>query len=237
MFGIEPSSSSVSRTYFVSQSAPRHLAIIMDGNRRWAARQGLPARDGHRAGARMAVRIVRAAARREIECLTLFAFASANWRRKSSEIEAIFRLAEDVLDELSTACVEQSVRVRLLGRTDRLPRRLARGLERLSSDTAGGQRVLRIALDYSSREAIVAAARKWRDGDDRTAFERRLTGGVPPVDLLIRTGGEQRLSDFLLYECAFAELHFTPRLWPDFDEAALAEAFDWYGRRQRRFGR
>ena len=184
----------------------------------------------------MAVRIVRAAARWQIECLTLFAFASANWRRARSEVRSIFTLAEDVLDDLSAACVDQSVRVCVLGRTDRLPSRLVGGLERLTRETSSGKRTLRIALDYSSRDAIVAAARGLRVGDDRAAFERRLTGGVPPVDLLIRTGGEQRLSDFLLYECAFAELHFSPRLWPDFDEAALAEAFAWFGRRQRRFG-
>jgi len=218
------------------QSTLRHLAIIMDGNRRWAARHGRPARDGHQAGARMAVRIVRAAAPWQIEFLTLFAFSSANWRRTSSEVRSIFTLARQVLDDLSAACVEQGVRVCLLGRTDRLPPRLVRRLERLTRDTTSGKRTLRIALDYSSQDAILAAASGWRDGDDRAAFERRLTGGVPPVDLLIRTGGEQRLSDFLLYECAFAELHFSPRLWPDFDEAALAEAFAWFGRRQRRFG-
>jgi undecaprenyl diphosphate synthase len=184
----------------------------------------------------MAVRIVRAAARWQIECLTLFAFASANWRRTRSEVQSIFTLAEHFLDDLSAACVDHGVRVCLLGRTDRLPPRLVRRLERLTRDTTSGKRTLRIALDYSSQDAIVAAASGWRDGDDRAAFERRLTGGAPPVDLLIRTGSEQRLSDFLLYECAFAELHFSSRLWPDFDEAALAEAFAWFGRRQRRFG-
>ena len=184
----------------------------------------------------MAVRIVRAAARWQVECLTLFAFASANWRRAPSEVQSIFTLADHVLDDLSAACAEQSVRVCLLGRKDRLPSRLVRGLEQLARDTTSGRRTLRVALDYSSQDAILAAASGWRDGDDRAAFERRLTGGAPPVDLLIRTGGEQRLSDFLLYECAFAELHFSPRLWPDFDEAALAEAFSWFGRRHRRFG-
>lgn len=184
----------------------------------------------------MAVRIVRAAARWQIECLTLFAFASANWCRAPTEVRSIFTLAEHVLHDLSAACADEDVRVCLLGRTDRLPPRLVRGLERLTRDTASGKRTLRIALDYSARDAIVAAAGGWREGDDRSAFEQRLTGGAPPVDLLIRTGGEQRLSDFLLYECAFAELHFSPRLWPDFDEAALTEAISGFGRRQRRFG-
>ncbi|HEX7037427.1 MAG TPA: polyprenyl diphosphate synthase [Pseudomonadales bacterium] len=225
-----------SSTDFASQSTPRHVAIIMDGNWRWPARRGRPARDGHRAGVRTAVRIVRAAARTRIECLTLFAFSSANWRRAPSEVGALFALAERALGELAATCVDRNVRVCVLGRTDRLPPGLARGLERLARETSRGERMLRIALDYSSREAIVRAASGWRDGDDRAAFEQRLTGGAPPVDLLIRTGGEQRLSDFLLYECAFAELFFSPRLWPDFDEAALAEALAWFGGRQRRFG-
>lgn len=219
-----------------SQSSLRHLAIIMDGNRRWAGHHRLPARDGHRAGARMAVRIVRATASREIDCLTLFAFASANWRRSPREVESIFSLAEHVLDELSAACVDNDVQVCVLGRTDRLPRRLRARLDRLIRNTSDGQRRLRIALDYSSRDAIVSAASACRGRDDRLEFEQQLTGGVPPVDLLIRTGGEQRLSDFLLYECAFAELHFSPRLWPDFDETALAEAIAWFDTRQRRFG-
>lgn len=225
-----------SPTDFASQSSLRHLAIIMDGNRRWAARRGRPASDGHRAGAQTAVRIVRAAARWQFECLTLFAFAAANWRRSRTEVRAIFTLAERVLDDLHEACIEQDVRIGLLGRTDRLPARLVRRLERLTAATAQGRRTLRIALDYSAQDAIVAAASGWQEGDDRSAFERRLAGGAPPVDLLIRTGGEQRLSDFLLYESAFAELFFSTRLWPDFDAAALAEAIAWYDGRQRRFG-
>lgn len=211
------------------------MAIVMDGNRRWAARRGRPARQGHRRGARAAVAVVRAAARFDIDCLTLFAFASANWRRPAAEVDAIFDLAAQALRQVAAACVEKDVRVTLLGRLDRLPARLRDGLLRLVRETAGGRRWLRLAIDYSSRDAILAAAWACRAGD-RADFERRLGGGAPPVDLLIRTGGERRLSDFLLYECAFAELYFSELLWPDFDATAFGDAVDWFHGRERRFG-
>jgi len=229
-------------------SPVRHLGIIMDGNRRWASRRGLPASLGHRAGVAAARRVVESLRRREVPFVTLYAFSSDNWRRSSDEVGAIFGVLDGYLTNEIDQLVDQRVRVQVIGRRDRLPSRTRRLVETAEARTeAGGAMLLRLAVDYSSRDAIVAAAQAYgeRCGQepalDRDAFARLLgeverSPGVPDIDLMIRTSGEQRLSDFCLWECAYAELYFCDALWPDFGEGALTLALDAYSARQRRFG-
>jgi undecaprenyl diphosphate synthase len=219
-----------------------HVAIIMDGNGRWATRRGLPRTAGHRAGVETVRRVVESAPELGIATLTLFAFSSDNWRRPTAEVEALMWLLEAYLRSEVHRLVESGVRLSVIGRRDRLARRLVRqieGAERLSAE--GSKLHLRVALDYSAREAIVRAAARWEGGlppsleqFGRLVSEPQSCGG--PVDLLIRTGGEKRLSDFLLWESAYAELWFSDLMWPEFDTAALASAVADFRRRDRRFG-
>ena len=216
-----------------------HVAIIMDGNGRWAEARGLPRTAGHRAGATAVRRVVEAAPPLEIGVLTLYAFSSDTWKRPGPEVSALMRLLEHFLRTEVAACVENRVRVEVLGRRDRLPARVQDAIAAAEHATAAGSALrLRLAVDYSSRDAIVRAAA--HAPHSRAELARHLDPAaalpVPDVDLLIRTGGEQRLSDFLLWESAYAELYFTDLAWPDFDGAALAAAVAELGRRQRRFG-
>lgn len=220
---------------FVLQSTPKHVAVIMDGNRRWARARGMPAAAGHRRGAETLEALLPVVARTPIETLTLFGFAAANWQRPRSEVAALMHLAEATLLRCASACAAQDIAVEVIGRRDRLPDALVGAIERAERDTVGGSRCLRVALDYSSRAAILSAARTAGSGDPG-AFSAAF-GRVADVDLMIRTGREQRLSDFLLWECAFAELYFPDVLWPDFDEQQFMQALAWYARRERRFGR
>jgi undecaprenyl diphosphate synthase len=214
---------------------PEHVAIIMDGNRRWARRRGLPGSAGHRAGLNALEALIPAVREEGIHNLSLFGFASANWRRSGPEVNQLMRLAEEAIDRFVPRCVREGIRIEVIGRRDRLPGSLVAAIERATEVTAQAERTLRVALDYSSRAAIVDAAAGLTSEDDPRAFAERL--GVGDVDLLIRTGKEQRLSDFLLWECAFAELYFPDLYWPEFDAGALAEAISWYRARDRRFGR
>jgi undecaprenyl diphosphate synthase len=214
-----------------------HVAIIMDGNGRWALERGLPRSAGHRAGAKAVDRIVEAAVRAKVATLTLYAFSAANWGRPEPEVRALFALLGRYLQQQTPRCLEQSIRLEIIGRRDRLSPRLIEAIEHSESITAHGSGMrLRIAVDYSAQQSILDTCRRMATlGDiDRAQFIQSLG---PDVDLLIRTGGEQRLSDFLLWECAYAELHFEQQYWPDFDAHAFNEALDNYGRRQRRFGR
>ena len=210
-----------------------HIGIIMDGNGRWALGRGLPRFAGHEAGVETVRRIVEAAPDLGVGILTLFAFSSDNWRRPTAEIDALMRLMAVYLQKETRRCIEQGVRVEVIGRRDRLAPSLAAAIARAEAATAGGRTLwLRIAVDYSGRDAILAAARALSDVS-RDAFDRTLG---PPVDLLIRTGGERRLSDFLLWESAYAELLFTRVMWPDFGPADLAAAVRDFRSRERRFG-
>jgi undecaprenyl diphosphate synthase len=225
-----------------------HIAIIMDGNGRWATQRGLPRTAGHIEGAKAVRATVEMAARAKIRTLTLYAFSSANWSRPSTEISALMRLFGQYLFTETRRCVEQSIRVNIIGRRDRLGENLLKSIEQSERSSAGGTGMhLRIAVDYSSQHSIVQAAqlaaREAGAGDlSGEHFHRLLqevdhsNGSVGAVDLLIRTGNERRLSDFLLWECAFAELHFSECLWPDFDEQRFKCALEDYGGRQRRFG-
>jgi undecaprenyl diphosphate synthase len=224
-----------------------HVAIIMDGNGRWAARRGLPRTAGHVHGARAVRRIVESAARANITTLTLYAFSSDNWGRPPTEVAALLRLLRRYLIGETRYCAENLVRVNVIGRRDRLSPELLRAIELSERTTAQGSRLhLRIAVDYSARHSILQTARRSPPGSadvEPTDFVRLMDEvnhsalSVPDVDLLIRTGGEKRLSDFLLWECAYAELYFTDCLWPDFDEQGLHQALRDYAGRQRRYGR
>jgi len=205
----------------------------MDGNGRWALGRGLPRQAGHRAGVETVNRIVAAAPETGIGILTLFAFSSDNWRRPPAEVDALMGLLARYLEKESERLVRNSVRLEVIGRRDRLHPALCRAIANTEGATAGGTRLwLRIAFDYSARDAILTAARRVASLS-RESLEHALG---PPVDLLIRTGGERRLSDFLLWECAYAELVFSTRMWPDFSAADLAAAVRDFRGRNRRFG-
>ena len=205
----------------------------MDGNGRWAVARGLPRIAGHKAGVETVRRVVEAAPDAGVAVLTLFAFSSDNWRRPAAEIDALMRLMAFYLDRETTRCIEQGVRVEVIGRRDRLDPLLVRAIARTEAATAEGRVLrLRIAVDYSGRDSILAAARGLTDLS-RDAIDTSLG---PPVDLLIRTGGERRLSDFLLWECAYAEFLFLRTMWPDFGPVDLASAIRDFRGRDRRFG-
>lgn len=218
----------------------------MDGNGRWATQRCLPRTAGHRAGAKVVDAVVASAARRGIDTLTLYAFSSDNWNRPPTEVNALFALLRRHLLTQTQRCLERSIRMNIIGRRDRLGtglRQLIEHSERATADCSGMH--LRIAIDYSAQHSLLETCRRLRlEPDvDKSRFVERLAEvdhavvPTPNVDLLIRTGGEKRLSDFLLWECAYAELHFVESLWPDFGEPAFEEALAEYARRDRRFGR
>lgn len=217
-----------------------HTAIIMDGNGRWAERRGLPRTAGHRAGAKAVRRIVEAATRGPIDILTLYAFSSDNWSRPPQEVASLMRLLKRYLVSETARCLDNGVRLSVIGRRDRLSADLVRTIENTERLTAGGAKLnLRLAVDYSARAAIARAAARAQSPE---RFEKELAAAVhsnveAPVDLLIRTGGERRLSDFMLWESAYAELVFVDTYWPDFDEAAFDASLREFARRDRRFGR
>jgi undecaprenyl diphosphate synthase len=224
-----------------------HVAIIMDGNGRWATRRGLPRVAGHRAGVEAVRHIVEHAPDAGVCRLTLYAFSSDNWNRPATEVESIFWLMRAYLRLETKKLKQQGVKLQVIGRRDRLPKTLLRAIEQAEFATCDGQRLhLRVALDYSSRDAITRAFSNVANATTlnaaqapdllRNAVAEALTADSGNVDLLIRTGGEKRLSDFLLWESAYAELLFTDRMWPDFSSTDLDAALQEFHRRQRRFG-
>ncbi len=218
-----------------------HVGIIMDGNGRWATRRGLSRLRGHEAGVETIRRIVEAAPRQGIGTLTLYAFSTDNWRRPKTEVAALMALLRFYLGSEVQSLVKNGVRLAVIGRRDRLPEGIAAAIARAEEATHAGEVLhLRIAVDYSARDAILNAAAKAAalTSLTREAFSQLVTGeaGLRDVDLIIRTSGEKRLSDFLLWEGAYAELHFTERMWPEFDADDLAEALASFHRRERRFG-
>jgi undecaprenyl diphosphate synthase len=222
-----------------------HIGIIMDGNGRWAQRRGLPRSAGHVEGARAVNEIVETARRAAIRALTLYAFSSDNWRRPTAEVSALMRLLRRYLMTETRRCIEQSIRINIVGRRDRLSTSLVRAIEqseRLTAECTGMH--LRIAVDYSAQHSILEAARRAASNQsfDVQRFQELLdevdhsAAPAGAVDLLIRTGAERRLSDFMLWQCAYAELYFADCMWPDFDAAGFRAALDYYAGRQRRFG-
>ena len=227
-----------------STFAGPHVAMIMDGNGRWATAHGLSRSAGHEAGLRTARDIVEAAVREGVGTLSLYAFSSDNWKRPTAEVTALMRLFRRALLGEAKRCLENGVRLSILGRRDRLPTSLRHTIEQVETLTATGARMhLRVAVDYSSRDAMLRASAKVRgEAISREAFTELLGrvdhDAVPAcdVDLVVRTGGEQRLSDFLLWECAYAELIFVQKMWPEFEASDLAEALADFRSRNRRFG-
>jgi len=218
-----------------------HVGIIMDGNGRWAKRQRLSRLRGHEAGVEAIRRVVEAAPKQGVGTLTLYAFSSDNWRRPKAEVSALMQLLRFYLASEVEALVRNGVRLTVIGRRDRLPSGIADAINRAEAATADGDVLhLRIAVDYSARDAILNAAAKAASLREltREAFSSLVTGepGMRDVDLVIRTSGEQRLSDFLLWESAYAELHFTKTMWPDFGEDELRQALASFHGRERRFG-
>lgn len=228
---------------------PGHVAIILDGNGRWAHQRGLPRTQGHEHGAGAVRTAVRGCHDRGVGCLTLYAFSVNNWSRPKEEIDALMRICTEFAESERTDLVRRGIRVRIVGELDDVPTRTRRAMERLIDDTAGGAAMtLALALNYGGRRDMVNAIRalaiQARAGlvmpeeIDETSLRSFLTTSeLPDPDLIIRTGGERRLSDFLLFEAAYAELFFTETFWPDFDETTLDEALDAYARRQRRYGK
>ena len=222
-----------------------HVAINMDGNGRWALARGLPREQGHLAGASAVRRTVECASSFGITTLTLYAFSSDNWRRPEGEVENLMFLLEKYLDAECDNLTASGVRFNVIGRRDRIPASLGHSIAHVEARTGNGTALhLRVAIDYSAREALLAAAGRVANGQPPTRpdFERSLCDaihapyGTRDVDLLIRTGGEQRLSDFLLWESAYAELFFTDVPWPEFCESDLAKAVQAFAARDRRYG-
>jgi undecaprenyl diphosphate synthase len=224
---------------------PRHVAIVMDGNRRWARLHGLSEGEGHSAGVDAIRPIVEHCADLGIEALSIYAFSRENWSRDESEVHTLFALLEAAIRRETPDLVRQGVRVRILGRLEELPDQTRASVAEALSATAEGRRMtLNVAFNYSGRSEIVDAVRRAvadglrPDQVDEEAIRTRLyTADGPDLDLLIRTGGEQRISNFLIWQAAYAELYFTDVLWPDFAPATLDAALAEFARRTRRFGR
>jgi undecaprenyl diphosphate synthase len=217
-----------------------HVGIIMDGNGRWATRRGMPRIAGHRAGVGALKRVVEHAPDVGVRALTVYAFSSDNWARPAAEVQGLFWLMRAFLRLETERLRQKGVRVQIIGRRDRLPAAVLREVDRTEFVTAAGRRLLlRVAIDYSAREAIARAAAT-ADGPcaelARARIQHELAREAGEVDLLIRTGGEKRLSDFLLWESAYAELYFTECMWPEFGAAELDAALEEFRHRERRFG-
>ena len=224
---------------------PRHIAIIMDGNRRWAKARGLVEMEGHAAGVEAIREVIRHAVRRGVEVLSLYAFSRENWARSDEEVGYLFFLLAEVIRNETEELKAQGARVRLLGRIEELPLETRTSIQQALDATAGGRRLqLNIAFNYSGRTELVDATRRLvgrglgpDEIDEDVLAESLYTAGLPDPDMVIRTGGDQRLSNFLIWQAAYAEIYFCPILWPDFGPDALDEAIIEFAGRQRRYGR
>ena len=231
--------------FLPAEDLPRHVAIIMDGNRRWARLHDKPEIEGHAAGVEAIREILRHAVRRGVRVMTLYAFSRENWARSDDEVTGLFGLLEAAVRSETEELRHQGVRVRLLGRLDELPDATRDSIGEALDATADGDRLtLNIAFNYAGRtelvdavRGLVAAGTPPESIDEATVGAALYTAGLPDPDLVIRTGGEQRLSNFLIWQSAYAELYFCEALWPDFGPTAFDEALLEFARRQRRFGR
>ncbi len=239
-----PQSRSGSSPQGLPERIPRHVAIIMDGNGRWARARGLPRTAGHRAGAENLRRVLEAVAEFGIEILTIYAFSTENWKRPEQEIHDLFGLIDRMIDSELDKLVEQGIRVRHIGRKEGLPRQLVAKIHKAEELTrANSSLILNVALNYGGRAELVDAIRKIVSlGIPAESISEDLvstylgTAGLPDPDLIIRTAGEMRLSNFLIWQAAYAEFYSTPTYWPDFDREELLKALQDYARRERRFG-
>ena len=224
---------------------PRHVGIIMDGNGRWAEQRGLPRLEGHRKGSDSVREVTRAARRLNLPALTLYAFSSQNWLRPPEEVSGLMDLLRDYLARERPEIMENGIRLHAIGELDKLPSRVRDPLEELRAESANNDKmILTLALSYGGREEIIAMARRIAEDQlrpeqiDAKAVEDRLwTVGLPPLELVVRTSGEVRVSNFLLWQLAYSEIHLTETLWPDFGELDLLLALDDFQRRERRFGK
>ena len=224
---------------------PQHVAIIMDGNGRWAQKRGMPRLEGHKEGGHNARRVVETFLEYRIPYLTLYAFSTENWNRPRKEIEGLFRLLEEKLNEGDEVAREKKIKVRHLGKMEGLPRKIQKRIEEVVEQTKNNTGLtLCLAFNYGGRDEIVEATRRMVRAKfnatkiNETTFKAHLyTEGIPDPDLIIRTGGEMRLSNFLIWQSAYAEIYFTPVLWPDFDQKETEKALSAYIKRQRRYGR
>ncbi len=231
-----------------SREGPRHIAIIMDGNGRWAARRGLPPSAGHKAGVERIRDLISACKDRGVEALTLFAFSSENWQRPPKEVELLMSLFYSYLRKEARRMAEEGVRLRVIGRRDRLSERLQRAITEAEDITRdGNQGNLVIAADYGGQwdianaarqlaEQVAAGEREANSINEQTLAEYVQLADLPPVDLLIRSSGEQRISNFILWQAAYSEFYFTDTLWPEFGEVELDAAIAAYSQRHRRYG-
>jgi undecaprenyl diphosphate synthase len=240
---VEPTLLESLREKVRSRPLPRHVAIIMDGNGRWAEARGLPRIEGHREGSEAVRAVTREARNVGVEALTLYAFSAQNWARPPDEVAALMQLLAEFLDSERAEIMENAIRLRAIGDLERLPSFVAERLDRLTRESAPNDGMtLTLALSYDAREEIAQAARRAAEAARGGAFgaadiEARLyTAGLPALDLLVRTSGERRISNFLLWQCAYAELAFTEVLWPDFRELELLESVAEFQTRERRFG-
>jgi undecaprenyl diphosphate synthase len=237
------------RQRILTRPVPRHVAIIMDGNGRWATRRGLPRAAGHGEGVKSLRSVVRAAGELGVQFLTIYAFSSENWHRPPTEVSTLMRLLERSIERELPELMERNVRFRAIGRPDGVPPRVAAGIRRLVETTAGNTGLtLLMAFNYGGRDEMVDAVRalarevergalRPEDIDEARVARALYTDGIPDPDLLIRTSGEQRLSNFLLWQIAYTELWMTPTLWPDFGAREFCVAIAEFQQRNRRFGR
>ena len=231
--------------HFTIESLPQHVAIIMDGNGRWAQKRGLQRLEGHKQGGLNARQVVEIFREYNIPYLTLYAFSTENWNRPKEEIEGLFKLLEEKLDEGDEIAREKKIKVRHLGRLEGLPRKIRKRIMKTVKETENNNGMtLCLAFNYGGRSEIIEAVQRIIHNKidakkiDESVFSKHLyTESIPDPDLIIRTGGEMRLSNFLTWQSAYAEIYFTPVLWPDFDRKEIEKALASYIRRQRRFGR
>ena len=226
------------------ERVPKHVAIIMDGNGRWAKARGLPRAAGHRAGTENLRRVLRAAVRAGIPILTIYAFSTENWRRPEVEVKALLSILEGVIDRELKELHSEGVQLRHVGRLERIPKSLQKKVQEAIELTKDNDRlILNVAFDYGGRAELVEAIRRIIDDgvpadqvDESTVSRYLYTAGLPDPDLIIRTSGEMRISNFLIWQGAYAEFYVTPALWPDFDEPELMKALEEYDQRERRYG-
>jgi undecaprenyl diphosphate synthase len=225
-------------------SIPRHVAIVLDGNRRWADRRGLPKHEGHRAGVANLRRVLNYLGEQGVDCVTVYSFSTENWKRDKTELAGLFGILEEVIEHETAELHKNGVKIRHLGRLERLSPKLQQAVKQAVQLTGQNTGLtLSVAFNYGGRAEIIDAVRRivaegiTPEQIDESMFERYLyTDGLPDVDLLIRTGGEFRTSNFMMWQSAYSELYFTSVLWPDFDGEEVAKALKWFGQRQRRFG-
>ena len=223
---------------------PEHIAFIMDGNGRWAKKRGLPRLEGHRAGLKATRAVIRHLGEHKIKYVTLYSFSTENWNRPRKEVNGLLKLMESSIDKEGKELHKQGVRILHLGHLERLPPHLAQAIEKSVALTAGNSGMtLSLAYDYGGRDEILNAARKIiADGISPEKIDEKLfgsylyTAGLPEVDLVVRTGGDLRISNFLLWQSAYSEYYFTDVLWPDFDQKEIYKALESFSQRQRRFG-